>query len=92
MEDIEGGWGVWKEGGWGGGGKTDQKHLFEHPKWSRNNFGKNQFFRPMDPTGPTVGPDHAGPGLPSSFSKPPFHWNALLRAHTPRVPGGVREA
>ena len=21
-----------------------QKHLFEHPKWSRNNFGKNLFF------------------------------------------------
>ena len=23
--------------------KTGQKHLFEHPKWSRNKFGKNDF-------------------------------------------------
>ena len=31
-------------------------------KWSRNNFGKNEFFRPGDPGGPTVGPHCASAG------------------------------
>ena len=29
--------------------KTRQKHLFEHPKWSRNKFGKNDFGPFLDP-------------------------------------------
>ena len=29
--------------------KTGQKHLFEHPKWSRNKFGKNDFRPFLDP-------------------------------------------
>ena len=29
--------------------KTGQKHLFEHPKWSRNKFGKNNFGPFLDP-------------------------------------------
>ena len=44
------------------------KHLFEHPKWSRNNFEKNDFFRPRDPGGPTVGPCARGV-LPSGSTK-----------------------
>ena len=31
------------------------KHLFEHPKWSRNNFGRTDFSGPGDLSGPTVG-------------------------------------
>ena len=49
--------------------KTAQKHLFEHPKWSRNNFGKNHFFRPGDPGGPTFGPHCAWAGRPSGCTK-----------------------
>ena len=49
--------------------KMAQKHLFEHPKWSRNNFGKNQFFRPGDPGGPTVGPHCAWAGRPFGCTK-----------------------
>ena len=49
--------------------KTGQKHVFEHPKWSGNNFGKNDFFRPGDPGGPTVGPRRARAGLPSDCTK-----------------------
>ena len=49
--------------------KTGQKHLFERPKWSRNNFGKNHFFRPRAPGGPTVGPHRARAALPSSSTK-----------------------
>ena len=49
--------------------KTAEKHLFEHPKSSRNNFGKNHFFRPGDPSGPTVGPHRARAGLPSGSTK-----------------------
>ena len=45
--------------------KTGQKHVLEHPKWSGNNFGKNDFFCPGDPGGPTVGPRRARAGLPS---------------------------
>ena len=40
--------------------KTGQKHLFEHPKWSRNNFGKKDFFRPGGPGGPRWPPLCAG--------------------------------
>ena len=29
--------------------KMAPKHLFEHPKWSRNNFGKKNFFSPWGP-------------------------------------------
>ena len=29
--------------------KTGQKHLFEHPKWSRNKFGKNDSGPFLDP-------------------------------------------
>ena len=39
-----------------------QKHLFEHPKWSRNNFEKNDFFRPGDGGGPTVCPHRVRTG------------------------------
>ena len=49
--------------------KMAQKHLFEHHKWSRNNFGKNDFFRPGEPGGPTVGPHRARAGLPSGCTK-----------------------
>ena len=49
--------------------KTALKHLFEHPKWSRNKFGKNEFFRPGDPGGPTVGPNRARAALPSGSIK-----------------------
>ena len=43
--------------------------LFEHPKWSRNNCGKNHFFRCGDPGGPTVSPHGVRPGLPSGSTK-----------------------
>ena len=49
--------------------KTGEKHLFEHPKWFRNNFGKNDFFRPGDPGGPTVGPHRARAELPPGSTK-----------------------
>ena len=49
--------------------KMAQKHLFEHPKWSRNKFGKNHFFRPRDPGRPTVGPHCAWAGRPSGCTK-----------------------
>ena len=49
--------------------KTAQKHLFEHPIWSKNNFEKNDFFRPGDPGGPTVGPNSVRAALPSSPTK-----------------------
>ena len=42
---------------------------FPHPKWSRNNFGKNDFFRPGDPGGPTVGPHRARVELPCGSTK-----------------------
>ena len=37
--------------------KTGQKHLFEHPKWPRNKFGKNDF-------GPFSGPQMTYVTLP----------------------------
>ena len=49
--------------------KTGQKHLLEHPKWSRNNFGKMYFFRPRDPGGPTVGLNRPRARLPSGSTK-----------------------
>ena len=49
--------------------KTGQKHLFEHPKWSRNNFGKNHLFRPGDLGGPTFGPHRARAWVPSGCTK-----------------------
>ena len=49
--------------------KMAQTHLFEHPKWSRNNFGNNDFFRAGDPGGPTVGPRRARAGLHSDCTK-----------------------
>ena len=52
--------------------KTALKHLFEHPKWSRNNFGKNLFFRPGDPGAPTVGPHCAW--LAGPLAAPSDHW------------------
>ena len=45
------------------------KKLFEHPKWSRNNVEKNDFFRPGDPVGPTVGSHRARAVLPSGTTK-----------------------
>ena len=49
-----------------------EKHLFEHPKWSRNNFKKNHFFRPgttVDPLlAPTVRRLRCPPAPPSD------HW------------------
>ena len=44
--------------------KMAQKHLFEHPRWSRNNFGKNHFFRPGDPGGPPLALAGRGPSYP----------------------------
>ena len=52
--------------------KTANKHLFEHPKWSRNNFEKNHFFRPGDPGGPTVGPRLRGLCCPPATRSD--HW------------------
>ena len=49
--------------------QKDRHCHFEHPKWSRNNFGKNIFFHPGDSAGPTIGSYHAQPGLPSSSTK-----------------------
>ena len=49
--------------------KMARKHLFEHPKCSRNNFEKNHFFRPADPGAPTVGPPFARAALPSGSTK-----------------------
>ena len=49
--------------------KTAKKHLFGHPKWSRKNFEKNHFFRPGDPSWPTVGPRRARAVLPSGYTK-----------------------
>ena len=48
------------------------KLFFEYPKWSSNNFYKNHFFRPGDPSGPTVGPNRAQAGLPSGSTKCPL--------------------
>ena len=36
--------------------KTGQKHLFEDPKWSRNNFETNYFFAPGTPVEPPLAP------------------------------------
>ena len=52
--------------------KRAKKQLFEHPKWSRNNFEKNHFFRPGDPGGPTVGPRRARAVLPCGYTTD--HW------------------
>ena len=49
--------------------KTGQKHFFEHPKWSRNNFEKNHFFRTEHPGGPTIGPNYARAVPPSGYTK-----------------------
>ena len=56
--------------------KAAKKHLFEHTKWSGNNFGKNLFFRPGDPGGPTVGPRSARAVLPSGYRND--HWYGVL--------------
>ena len=54
-----------------------QKHLFEHPKWSRNNFGKNNFFALGTLVDPPLVPTMRGlagpPGAPSD------HWYRGLR-------------
>ena len=50
--------------------------MFEHPKWSGHNFGKNDFFRPGDPGGPTVGPAVRGPVCP--LAQPSDHWYGCL--------------
>ena len=44
--------------------KTSEKHLFEHPKWSRNNFETNDFFRPGTLVVPPLAPTVRGPGCP----------------------------
>ena len=49
--------------------KMGEKYLFGHPKWSRNNFGKNDPPPPGDPGGPTVGPHRARPRLRSGSTK-----------------------
>ena len=38
--------------------------MFEHPKWSRNNFGKNHFFAPGTLVDPPLAPAVRGPGCP----------------------------
>ena len=54
------------------GSKRAKIHLFEHPMWARKSFRKNDFFRPADAGGPTVGPNRARPGLPSGSTKCPL--------------------
>ena len=49
--------------------KMGQKHLFKHPKWSGNNFRENDFFRPGDPNGLTVGTRRARAWLPPGSTK-----------------------
>ena len=51
--------------------QTGQKHLFEHPKWSRNNFGKKSkiFFAPRTSLGPPW-----RPMLPSGSTKGALVW------------------
>ena len=75
--------------------KTAYIHFSEDPKWSRNNFGKNDFFRPGDPDGPTVGPHRARAGLPPA--PPSDHWYGGLsgslgdsEAWKPQKVGGLR--
>ena len=47
--------------------KTGYEYLFEHPKWSTNNFGKkNHFFRPGTPVDPPLAPTVLGPGGPTA--------------------------
>ena len=41
-----------------------KKHLFEHPKWSRNNFEKNLFFAPGTPLDSPLAPTVRGLGCP----------------------------
>ena len=45
------------------------KNLFEHPKWPRNNFEKNNFFRLGNHGGHTVGPNRVPPVLPTGSTK-----------------------
>ena len=54
-----------------------QKHLFEHPKWSRNNFGKNLFFAPGTLVDPLLAPTVRGPAGPPAA--PSDHWYGALR-------------
>ena len=49
--------------------KMGYQHLFEHPGWSRKNFGKNHLFLHGDPGRHTVGPHRARPRLPSGSTK-----------------------
>ena len=46
-----------------------RKHLFEHPKWSKTNFGRNLFL-PQGPTlvDPPLAPTMCGPGCPTRSS------------------------
>ena len=46
--------------------------MFEHPKWSRNNFGKNHFFAPGTLVDPPLAPAVRGPGCPPA--PPSDHW------------------
>ena len=47
--DYPGFLGIWEGQNGPDGLKTGQKHLFEHPKWSRNIFGKIDFGPFSDP-------------------------------------------
>ena len=51
---------------------TMAKHLFEHPKWSRNNFGKVISFAPGTPVDPPLAPTVRGLCCPPAA--PSDHW------------------
>ena len=50
------------------------KNLFEHPKWSRNMFGKNEFFAPETLVDPPLAPTVHGPSCPPA--PPSGHYSA----------------
>ena len=57
--------------------KTAYEHLFEHPKWSRNNFGKNLFFALGTLVDPPLAPTVRG--LAGPPAAPSDHWYGGLR-------------
>ena len=54
-----------------------QEHLFEHLKWSRNNFGKMIFFAPGTLVHPPLAPTMRG--LAGPPAAPSDHWYGGLR-------------
>ena len=57
--------------------QTARKHLFEHPKWSRNKFGKYLFFAPGTLVDPLLAPTVRG--LAGPPAAPSDHWYRGLR-------------